>query len=463
MLKTLQKAVKKALEKSDSVKVMLDEATEDEEKKVLSSKFEKSMEEVKDLQIKLGKAIEEAKLRKSITELDAEATLLLTPVIEEETVLESEEPKKKKKAFGEPIDHEEKDTVEEDTFYEYLAKGLTGMPESKRTILEIKGPDSKWRAGEQRVPHAILRKMFPGLEFGQKALPMLSSDNDASGGRANLLWPEYHPDLLQLPPDVPSLWERCQKKTTVGGTLKYPRLTQTDDNEFGGVVVTRNTEGQEANDTEMDFDLETIQCYQLDAYTTCSKTLLRRSRLALEREIMSKFRGALRYVWDKEIASGSGSGEATGIVNTVNIREENRTAANQVCWEDLVNLIFALKAAHAFGASLIISRTVHKYLMKEKDEDGRPLFNASTGVGMHDRLAGERWFEAYHASDLGSEGDVIFGNLAHYWHVIEEDMVISRSEHAEFKKGLVAYRLEAYSGGELMHPRAFSMLTDVSS
>lgn len=469
MLKKLKEMLQKSMEKAELFRKMIDEAKDDDEKKSRSDEFEKAMTEVKDIQGKLEKAIDEENTRQKSVNLFKTVDGLTQPA----DVPPADNPKppltgKQKSVPAEPKDQDAEDNMNEDIFFSYVSKGFEGITQAQHQHLHPESTGKKGHWSDESltgilIPKSIKSRMFPELpQFRSKAIPMLSTDATADGGRANLFAAEYRPELLQLPPDIPSLWQRVAKKTTDVGTLQFPRLTQTDSNEFGGVAVSRNTEGQNANETELEFELETIQTYQIDAYTTASKTLLRRSRINLEAEILQKFRDAMIYTFDGEIASGTGSGEALGIVNTTGVRNVAREVANQVSWGDLVNLMFAIKDAHATAATYVISRTVHKYLMGLKDTFGRPLFTASVANGIADRLATALWFEAYHASAIGSEGDVIFGNLNNYWHVIEEDMVISRSEHAEFRKGLVAFRLEAYSGGELMQPRAFAILGDVS-
>jgi len=464
--KKLKEALRKSLKELDELSKSLEEE-EDEEKKVeIQKSITDCLETSKTNRETLAVEVAQDREKKAAFDLLAESDALEAPVnLQKDIDLSSTA--SPGKVAAEPFDARKQASLEEDIFIEFIQKGADRISPSRRNVLHPSSARQKNWSEEAidagiRIPHSILAKAFPGL-FMTKALPMLSTDGDAAGGRENLVFPEYFPDLLQLPPDRPSLWQRVTKKTTKTGTMRYPRLTQVDSNELGGVVVTRGTEGDDATDTEADFSQESINTYQLDAYTTLSRTLIRRSAIDIQAELITLLRNALIAVWDAEIMTGSGTEEALGIVNTTNIREVHRAVANQVSWADLVNLQFAVKDAHVSGANFIISRTVHQLLMGQLDDYGRPLFTPSTAQGLLDRLAGIPFFEAYRAQTLGNEGDTIFGNLMHYWHVVEEDMVISRSEHVEFKKGLVAFRLEAYSGGELIQPRAFSMLTDPSS
>ena len=463
-LKALKKALEAAMGKADMFRKMLADADTDELKASRQLEYESAITEVDAAQKTLETAIADHKRTVKAKELLKSVNDLNAPVVPEGTNLGTpEEPAVSGAPAAQAVNINEKSLFEENVFFKYM--GGQKIPESQREQLNPEHSKKEFSPESTRggivIPKSVQERFFP--EYFKKAIPMLSTDNDSAGGRSNLFTEDYRTELLALPPDTPKVWQRVTKKSTNSSTLEHPRLTQTDDNELGGVVVTRGTEGSNATATEADFELEQIATHKLDAYTTGSNRLFRLSRINLEMYIRELFRNALLKVWDNECVYGSGSGEALGIINTTDINEVGRATLNQISWTDIVNVMFGIKENHAAGAEFCLSRTARKYLMGELDEEGRPLFAPATNAGQPATLGGERWFEATAARSLGSDGDLMFGNFRHFWHVVEEDMVIARSEHAEFRKGLIAFRLEVYSGGELMYPRAFAFLNNATS
>jgi len=292
-----------------------------------------------------------------------------------------------------------------------------------------------------------------------KALPMTSHDNDAAGGRANLLYPQYGTQINQLPSENPSLFDRVTKKPVVGGTLIETRLKQDDANEFGGVEVQWTDEEADAPNTEMEIERITINCHPVKAYTSATRTLLSRDRFGIEAEIVDKFRKALGAKFDQAIMHGSGNKQPLGIRLFDEVRRVNRATAGKVAYADLNALKHAVLPHHRNGATWAMSDTVLEQLEGAKDTLGRPLFSMSVGSGPLDRMLNYPWFVTSRCSSVGTSGDILYGNLLNYWFAIEEEVVIARSEHAEFKKGGIAWRLDALAGGRPMYGRAFAILT----
>lgn len=313
-----------------------------------------------------------------------------------------------------------------------------------------------------------------GMEQILKAIPMLSDDAEGSGGRSVLHWPEYDNVLQSLPPEEPSVYMRVTKRTISGSVLKEPRIVQADgiEDEFGGVVVSRGTEGANANETELELEQITWTTYPLNAYTEASNRLLRLDMVGLEGALTSKFEPALIRRANREIMHGTGDAgsESLGIRQSADVVTVGRAVASQVCRADLTGLKYALRPEIRRQASFCLADTVAEYLenlsialVPGNTGDQRPLFAATTRDGVWDRLCNFPWFTGTDASALGSVGDVIFGNWLFYWWVWSQEAVMSRSVHYQFKKGLTSLRVDAEAGGKPLHPEAFAVLTSVGS
>jgi len=469
-LKELQAKLQKAVETMKAMKVAVADATEKEVEadiEIAQKAYDTAHAEVKSISDELTEAIKEAEEQKNVDLLLAKAADFKKVVIPDEAALAGKKVDDVK--VFDNTSQEKHEHLQGEAFFNFMKNGERNMKDQELNILTpksaaIRDIGNKQGGGFQAViPHSLLRRMLPGMPFGGKALPMASTDNDAAGGRANLVWPDYGNQILQLPFDEPSLYMRVNKKTTVGGSLVETKLEQDDSNEFGGIAVEWTDEKSDAPDTEIDFERVTINCYPLKAYTSFTKTLLMRSRLPFENELVSKLRAALIAKFDQAIMSGSGVAQPLGITVMAGIRTVGRQTNLQVVYDDLINLEHEVKAAHRNGAGFIMADLVLKYLKKQKDTNGDPLFSNSVGSGPYDRLDNHPYFISHNCSALGTVGDIIFGNLMNYWFVLEEEVAIARSEHAEFKKGAIAYRVDGLAGGQPMFERAFSILVGQGS
>ena len=107
--------------------------------------------------------------------------------------------------------------------------------------------------------------------------------------------------------------------------------------------------------------------------------------------------------------------------------------------------------------------TVEKYLKQTLDTLNRPIYTNDVNSNFKDRLAGYPYTpHKYGSLALGTRGDVIFGDWSSYAFAMEEEIAIARSEHAEFKKGRIVYRMICYVGGKPIYPQHFAVLDDAA-
>jgi HK97 family phage major capsid protein len=323
-----------------------------------------------------------------------------------------------------------------------------------------------------QLPPRIWAKMLgcdmQRVDLALKAIPMVTGDGSGSGGRSYLFWPEYDPVLKALPPEEPSLFQRVTKRPAVNGSYVYTSLA-TATNEYGSVAVSRGTEGSNANETEMEFTQSTITTYPMNAYTEASRILLGRDRIGLESELVKEFRLALERRINYEIMHGRGdaSTECLGLRNDDDVILVSRGTAGAVDLDDLINVESGIRVALRVGASYCLADNVKQSLKKLKissTTDQRPLFTTSNSIatGVADRLNEYPWFVGTDMNGLGGSGDVIFGNFANYTLAMEQDAVVSISDHYQFKKGLRCFRIDSMNGGRAILPTSFVVLVGTS-
>lgn len=296
-----------------------------------------------------------------------------------------------------------------------------------------------------------------------------SSGGSTDSGAANLVAPDFRPQLLSRAVWYPDLYDLCRVLPAVNGFAEWPKLDQ-DQGEHGGVAFTwKNTEGEDKAETEPVFTDFQIATAELSGWTELSRRSMRRSALDLEVELTNLYRKAVRKEFSRVILEGTGAGTPMplplGLLNVTaaqGINVVTRAVANQVSWIDLTNVEYSLGQAQRANARFVICDNVEKYLKQQIDSDDRPIFTADVHSTIRNMLAGYPYTAHGHTNggnlDLGDEGDVIFGDFQDYGFAIEEDIMIARSEHAAFKQGRIVFRCTVFAGGKPIYNSSFSRL-----
>lgn len=377
----------------------------------------------------------------------------------------------------EVVTNEAKDEyVRRDYFFKYM-QGKS-LDETGRNMLS---PESRGRRMNEEaadaimLPRSVVYNMFPEVQFSGKAdfmanplgKAMLSVDTiggATDSGTAFTIAPDFRTQLQEQPVHMPMIIDKVQMAPAVNGKAVWPKLDQGQGN-FGGVAFTWKApadEGADKGETEPTFGEFEVDTYELSGWTAMSLRALRRSTVSLESYLTMLFRNATRYEWSKQIINGTGTNMPKGLVGTTGTADVARLTANQVVYKDLLNLEFALSKGNRAGASYIIEDSVEKYLFGQLDGENRPLFVDGVNSGRRDRINTYAYETHEFGPELGTEGDVLFGNFKNYIFAMEEDIAIAKSEHAEFKKGLVVFRMICYVGGKCLFPGAIARLENAA-
>ena len=302
-----------------------------------------------------------------------------------------------------------------------------------------------------------------GLPMDERGKVMLSTDATGgvtdSGGQ-ELVPPDFRPTLLRAPVAIPLIYNQCRVVRSATGGIEYPMLEYgTGGGPFGGVAFTwKATEGADKAETEPTFRNFEIATAELSGWTELSLTMLSRSAIALEGELTALFRDAARYEFSKKIIDGTGTNQPEGILVGAGTTLIVRQSTNAIDWADITNCEYGVSMGFRTGGRFLASDVAEGYLKQSVDTENRPLFTPNTAGGIRVNMAGYSYSTHEYLTALGSKGDLIFGNFMNYMFAIEENIAIARSDHAEFKKGRVVFRMIAFVGGKMIFPQAFTIL-----
>jgi len=371
---------------------------------------------------------------------------------------------------AEAVDHDKDAKELENHFTDWFfdLDGKIRLPDKARDALQPTSKGWKQAAGGLAVPKRLSKLLMPVGSLGVmgKALPLLSNTNFGNA----LIQTEYRQTLQMYQGEGAALLPFCFVIPTKSGSVIWPALTQhapaaegaaQEFGEYGGVSCAWTAEGAEKPDSEPLFEQRTYNTHELAAKTSLSRTLLNRSAIDIEALLNGLFRAVVAHKIDLALIAGNGIGKPLGILDTsaaaTTIGTVARAVANEVCYEDLVHIQHGVPPQLRGNCVWILGDTALESLKLETDAVGRPLMPINPQTGTYDSLLG-RPFKATQRMAVGALGDVTFGDFSQYIVPMEQEIVISKSEHRYAERGLILYVVFVQIGGKVSSTRAFCAL-----
>ena len=274
---------------------------------------------------------------------------------------------------------------------------------------------------------------------------------------------DFRADLLQLPYEAPAVLNRATMIEAPTGTVTWPKMNQTDSDEYSGMAGEWLAEGGTKPQTNPTFTQEEIATYEYAMWVEVTHRVLSRTPISINRWLSTAGRAKMIDTADSAVISGTGTGQPTGFLETAGIHEVAREVVNQVSWNDCVDLIFKLKPQNRANGTFVLDDTVLAYLWKLKDLEGRGLFTASMANGPFDRLCGYPYISTTRTPNLGTDGDISFIDLSHYIIPMEQDIVMVRDDSIARKRNAATIFFYIVMGGELLQPRVCAKLGNEDS
>ncbi len=334
------------------------------------------------------------------------------------------------------------------------------VPDRAMDEFQHRNPGFKEGKDALKLPASLAKRfLLPGVRaqlegYEGKAIPTVSTDDP---GPANTFQLPIE-RVLHAEAEPPRLMEMVTSIPAPLGGMLFPRIVQTDDNEYGAIEVTWGSEAGSKEETELAIEQITLVTHEVRAYTEVSDTALRRS-VVFEPWLTRMFREATADAVETAIAVGDGVTQPEGI-SVANIREILRAGVG-IQYADLVNLKYALRNNHRRRGVFIVQDTGLAALeLLQGAVDNRPIFTPSTAEGLYPTLVGRPYVGSHRMPALNVEGDIVFMDPSAYVLAVETDILIRRSEHFKFRNNVTAFSVFMLVGGRVVLPRLAVRLED---
>jgi HK97 family phage major capsid protein len=196
--------------------------------------------------------------------------------------------------------------------------------------------------------------------------------------------------------------------------------------------------------------------------------LLQDAQIDMVAFVTQRARDRIGRIQNTKFTTGTGTGEATGIVTAAGVGKVGTTGQTAtVLYDDLVDLVESVDENHlgmpdtqagnpAFRPGFMVSQSARKMLRKLKDTAGRPIWTpGSTDANGNITPAQMLDYPVYVNNDMAAPAanakSILFGNLASYLVRDAMELTLFRFyDSAYMKFGQVGFLAFARAGGNLL-------------
>lgn len=286
---------------------------------------------------------------------------------------------------------------------------------------------------------------------GKKMLHnVLSEGVDANGGY--LVPEEFERQIVEALKEENVMRKLCkvittanERKIPVAGTHSVAAWTA------------ENAPYTESNPT---FDQKTIDAYKLTDLIKVSVELLDDSAFPLEPYIAKEFASAFGVAEETAFCVGTGSGQPTGLF-TANGGAVGITAAGAttVTADEVISLIYALKAPYRKNAKFLMNDSTVAALRKLKDGNGQYLWQPSIMAGQPDKLLGYDIYTSPYVPVMAAGAYAIaYGDFMNYWIADRTGRTVQRLNELYSTNGQVGFVATERVDGKIILPEGIQIL-----
>lgn len=309
-------------------------------------------------------------------------------------------------------------------------------------------------------------------------IKVLMSTKAASGmGEANVGYAipiEFPAIVIEAAVAASPILSKLWRFPMTENTVSLPKLSQSDDDYFGGVVTTwsgaaTSGEGNLMTDTSPTTSKNVFVAKKCTQMVILTDELIQDSPMNILNYITGLLVRKFQYEMERVVIKGNGTTEPTGIISDPVIigNALARTTANTVKWQDIVKLDGSLNEIFT-NAYLISRKATLATVRSQVDDSNRPIWFEQWGNvnGVPTRTAeicGLPCHVTRNCPAIGKRGDVIIGDLSMYMLGMRADMRIDVSDAPGFKNNETYVRFISRLDGMPGTSFAFKILEGAKS
>ncbi len=280
---------------------------------------------------------------------------------------------------------------------------------------------------------------------------VLSESSDSDGG---YLVPEEFENQIVQGLDESNVIRSLAKVITTNSDRKIPLSV----GHSKAAWTAENAEFKESNPT---FGQKEIDAYKLTDIIRLSVELLQDAAFPLEEYLAKEFARAFGIAEEQAFCVGSGSGQPTVLFTehggTLGV---TAAASNAMTADELINLVYALKAPYRRNAKFLMNDATISAIRKLKDGNGVYLWQpALQQAGQPDKLLGYELYTSPYAPTMAAGAYVVaFGDFRNYWIADRAGRTIQRLNELYSTNGQVGFLATERVDGKVILAEGIKLL-----
>lgn len=325
----------------------------------------------------------------------------------------------------------------------------TADPLTSKPTAASKDPKSGRASDEYKKAFwNAIRSKNPRTEI----LNALQEGTDSEGGY--LVPDEFEKTLVQKLTEANVLRSLCHVILTSYGDRKIPVVASK------GTADWVDEEGTYPLSDDS-FSQIVLGAYKLATMIKVSEELLSDSIFNIEGYVSEQFG---KRIGDKEedaFLNGNGVSKPIGILNATGGAEIGVTTAGAaaVTGDELIDLVYSLRAPYRKSAVFVLNDTTVKLLRKLKDGDGQYLWRPGITENAPDTILGHKVVTSEFMPGVSAGNkSIAFGDFSYYWIADRQGRTFKRLNELYATTGQIGFLASQRLDGKLILPEAIKVL-----
>ncbi len=287
----------------------------------------------------------------------------------------------------------------------------------------------------------------------------LQEDDDTDGG---FTVPEdFQAEVIRYMDEVAVIRGRARVFNMTRDRLRLPTLDQSS-SVFGGFTINQVEEEAAATEDSPSWGTLTLNAKKVVGLTYISSELLEDSAINIANFMVSLFGESLADHEDSKFLTGTGMVEPLGITIASGVNVVTRAASTRITYVDIVNMYKNTLSQFDRNAVWITNKAgVAQLMLANQENTGGILFwQPNMREGVPSLLLGRPVLVTERVQSLGTNGDIIYGDLKHYFIGDRGPMIVDSSIHNRFETDQVTLRMRKRFDGQPAIAKAFTKLRE---